>query len=231
MMRLQNISALFIKQVKDVIKNMPVLILFIVYPCIAAVMTQAMQGQAGSNVFFIGIFATMHCVFTPIVAASSILAEEKETNTLRVLIMSNVQLKEYFFSIGGFILLADILTGSTFLFIADYDAAIAVMFIFSLGIGCIISTVLGICIGLYAGNMAAATGLAVPFGMLFAFLPMLAYFNDKIERISKFTYGQQVSYLLSGSKFSLSGIIIICINSAVFITLAAVLYRRSLSED
>jgi ABC-2 type transport system permease protein len=231
MMRIQNITALFQKQSKDVFKNLPVLVLFIVYPIIALIMTQAMKDQAGTADMFVSIFATMHCVFTPIVSTASIISEEKETNTLRVLIMSNVTLREYLFSIGGFILIATLLTGSSFLFISGQPAENAAAFLLSLGIGTIISVVLGSCIGLFSKNASAASGMAVPFGMVFAFLPMLANFNKGIEAVSRFTYGQQVSYLMAGREITAFGIVVPSVNFIVLIAVAAVLFKKSLSEE
>jgi ABC-2 type transport system permease protein len=229
-MRVQNVSALFQKQLKDVFKNLPVLVLFIVYPIIAFVMTQAMKDQEGMGTFFISIFATMHCVFTPIVATSSIIAEEKETNTLRALIMSNVNLREYLLSIGGFVLLSTLLSGSFFLFLGEHTGKSAVVFIIGLSIGCIISIILGVCIGLFSKNASAANGLAVPFGMVFAFLPMLANFNEGIEAVSKFSFGQQVSYLLSGETIEVFGIAVLCVNFLVLILISALRFKKSIEE-
>ncbi|HWT74797.1 MAG TPA: ABC transporter permease [Mobilitalea sp.] len=230
-MRIPNITALFQKQIKDVLKNMPVLVLFIVYPIIAAVMTNAMSDQPEVGTMFLSIFATMHCAFTPIVATSSIIAEEKEKNTLRVLIMSNVTLREYLFSIGGFVLIATLITGSTFLLIQTQSLVKSLLFLASMGIGGLISIALGMCIGLLSKNAAAANGLAVPFGMVFAFLPMLANFNKGIEAVSRFTYGQQVSYLFAGKPFTVFGVVILCINFIALITVSTLLYKRSIAED
>ncbi len=231
MIRIQNIISLFTKQAKDVTKNIPVLVLFIIYPCISLIMIQAMQKEVDMGTLFLSIFATMHSVFTPIVTTASIISEEKEKNTLRVLIMSNVTLKEYFFSIGGFVLTATVITGSFFLFMLEQTFGKSLLFLLFLSIGSVISIILGMCIGLYSKNTSAANGLAVPFGMLFAFMPMLSSFNKSIEMVSKFTYGQQISYLLEGEKATPLGIIILLINVVVFSLLAALLYRRSLSEE
>ena len=231
MIRMQNVAALFTKQFKDTLKNMPVLVLFIVYPCIAFVMTQAMQDQAGTQSFFISVFATMHCIFTPIVATASIIAEEKEKNTLRVLIMSNVTLKEYLISVGGFILSANLITGIAFLFLNSYNATSIIQFLLSLAAGSLISIVLGICIGLFARNAGAANGLAVPFGMVFAFMPMLSFFSKSIESISRYTFGQQIAYLLSGKSPSIHGIAILIVNTVIFIVISTKLYQKSLSEE
>lgn len=231
MISIQNITALLAKQIKDILKNMPVLLLFIIYPLIAFFMLQAMKDQAGTGDVFLAIFGTMHCVFTPLITTSALISEEKEKNTLRMLIMSGVTLREYMISTGGFILAADLITGSTFLFIADKTLSEAPLFLLGMGIGCLISIIGGICIGLYAKNTNAASGLAVPFGMVFAFLPMLAYFNKSVKAIAKFTYSEQVSNLLSGSSIKLFGISILCISLIVFTILASILYRRSLAEE
>lgn len=230
-MRVQNITALFYKQMKDVLKNMPVLVLFVVYPCVAAVMINAMKDQPETGTMFVSIFATMHSVFTPIVSTSSVIAEEKGKNTLRMLIMSNVTLREYLFSIGGFILLATLLSGSVFLSFQTLPVDKALLFLVHMTLGSLISIVLGMCIGLIAKNDAAANGLAVPVGMVFAFLPMLANFNQEIEAVSRFTYGQQISYLLAGNTISAFGIAVLSINFVLLLTVAALLFKKSVSEE
>ena len=230
-MHAQNITALFQKQLKDSLKNMPVLVLFFVYPIIALVMTQAMKDQAGMGTFFVSIFATMHCVFTPIVTTNSIISEEKEQNTLRVLFMSNVTLKEYLLSIGGFVFISNLITSCFFLLFTEYTAKQSFLFLLSIGIGSLISIILGACLALFSKNASAANGLAVPFGMVFAFLPMLANFNSGIESVSKFTFSQQVSYLLAGKEISGFGLIVIGINFIILSAIAAFLYSRSNSEE
>lgn len=231
MILIRNAAALFVKQFKDTLKNMPVLVLFIVYPCIALIMGQALQKQVGETTLFLSIFATMHCVFTPIEATASIIAEEKESNTLRMLIMSNVTLLEYFLSIGGFVLITALFTGSAFLFMADYSFTQALSFLLIMCIGCVISIGAGICIGLYAKNTAAANGLAVPIGMVFAFLPMLSNFNSNVKAVAKFTYGQQIGSLIAGKPISSFGIAIMIINTVIILVTALLLFRKSVTEE
>lgn len=229
-MRIQNISALFVKQGKDCAKNAPVLLLFFIYPFVALVLTQAMKDQAGSAELFVSIFATMHAVFTPIVAASSFIAEEREKNTLRALIMSNVTLKEYLLSTGGFIILANLLTGLSFIFLGNMSANIS-SFILAMVICGLISTLLGCSIGLFCRNAAAANGLAVPLGILFAFLPMLANFNKSLDKISSFIYSGQLARLMAGRQPGAAGIALIIINLAILAGISGLLYKKSLTEE
>lgn len=229
-MKVKNVGALFYKQTIDSAKNLPVLLLFFIYPIVALVMIQAMKDQPGTGELFVSMFAVMHSVFTPIVAASSFIAEEREKNTLRVLIMSNVTLKEYLVSAGGFILAANLLTGSSFIFFCNPVVSKST-FILAMG-GCsLISVILGSCIGLFSKNAAAANGLAVPIGILFAFLPMLTNFNKSIEVVAGFTYGQQLGRLLAGKGITFSGLFIIAANLAILVIASALLYKRSLSEE
>lgn len=230
-MRFQNISALFYKQTKDCLKNLPVLILFFVYPIVALILTQAMKDQPGTGELFVSMFATMHIVFAPIVAAASFISEEKEKHTLRVLIMSNVILKEYLFSVGGFVLAANLLTGSSFIFLGRLTAHNTFLFIIAMVTGSLISIILGSCIGFFANNASAANGLAVPIGILFAFLPMLANFNKGIDAVASFSYGGQLSRLMAGKDFNVCSLLVLAANLAILIVISAILYKRSLSEE
>lgn len=228
MANVQVISGIFMKQVKDVLKNTQVLVLFFVFPLIALVMTNAISGQMEEQLLFLSIFGTMHTVFTPIVTTAAIIAEEKEKNTLRVLIMANVRPIQYLISIGSFVLLCSLLTGSSFIFIGQYGLEDAIKLLGCMAIGSILSVIVGMIIGAYAKSMTAANGIAVPVGMLFGFLPMLAAFNSTLEGISRFTYGQQISYLIQApNKVSVEGSLIIAGNFIVFLALFIVVFRKN----
>ncbi len=233
--RVRIISGIFQKQVKDLLKNMEVLILFFVYPIVALIMTSAISGEfgLGSDIFFISIFAAMHCIFTPIVSTAAIISEEKERNTLRALIMSNVKPTDYLISIGGFVFICTMITGFLFLLAADFTSKDISKFIISMSIGSICSIVLGLSIGGFSKNMTGANAIAVPVGLIFAFLPMLATFNEKIAEISRFTYGYQVSSLISSDNFnmSLSDLTIILVNLIIFIIAFIFVFRKNKLED
>lgn len=193
MIRFQNVAAIFRKQILDTLKNMQILILFFIYPLVTFVMLNALGEQAGMKSFFVATFAAMHGVFTPIVCTAAVLSEEKEKNTLRMLILSGVKPAEYLFSIGFYVILAVVITGCSFLFMGGYDGAEGSCFLILLFAGALVSVLLGTCIGIMAPNAAAANAMAVPVSMVFAFLPMLAFFNPAIEKIARYTYSYQIS--------------------------------------
>lgn len=232
MIHAQTVSAIFCKQVKDVLKNTEVLILFIIYPVVALVMTSAMSSTIGQELFFVSIFGTMHCVFAPIVTTATIISEEKEKNTLRALLMSSVNPLEYLLSIGGFILICTLVTGSSFIFIGGYSGIDAVKLLIFMSIGCILSIVLGMIIGVYAKNMMSANGIAVPLGVLFGFLPMLSAFNEPIKRIADFTFGQQISNLIGNvNDVSVKGLIILLVNLILFMIAFFMVFRKNKLDD
>ncbi len=204
------------------------LVLFIVYPAVAFIMTQSIGGE---KLFFIGVFATMHFVFTPIVVAASMIAEEKEKNTLRVLRMSGISSLEFFLSTAVFVVVLDCLTGSSFLLMQG-DGSINVGVFYSAAIfGSVISVLIGMCVGTYSKSPSATNGLAVPLGMIFSFLPMLSYFNKNLESISKYLFGQQIQYLIGGQKWTAEAVIICSINFIIVTGLYILLYRRAKTDE
>jgi len=98
-----------------------------------------------------------------------------------------------------------------------------------MGIGFLISIVLGGCIGIFAKNQMVSTSLVMPAMAILSFGPMLAQFNRTIEKVAKILYTQQISVLLNKMSFDKGtgeSIIIIMINAAVFIVLFFIAFRR-----
>lgn len=225
---IMHMGVLFRTRVKDTLKNMEVLLLFFIFPVIALIIQKTMGVSAGmGGAFFIGVFGVMHCAFAPTMVMASLVAEEKEKHTLKVLLFANVSLREYLISTGGFVCLVTMLTSGIFLASGGIEIERIPLFLLYMCIGSIVSVLLGGCIGFYADSHTAANGIAVPIGMIFAFLPMLASFNEGIRKVADYTYGQQVGMILSGSDISIRGNIIIAANMLLFIVLAFFLYKRN----
>lgn len=228
MITFKHIEAIFIKQLKDVRKDTQVLTLFFIYPLIAFIMSGSVFIEGGQTSFFITIFSTMHSVFTPIVVTAAIIAEEKEKNTLRVLMLSGVRPMEYLISIGSFVLIGTLITSSLFIGIGNYSLSEAGAFLGVMTIGGSISIILGMTIGAYASNMMSANGLAVPIAMFFAFLPMLASFNEKVEQVARFTYSQQISQMIEHNSIrTLMSIGVILVNCILLLVAFIVIFRRN----
>lgn len=232
--RLSHIGAVFLKQCKDILKNTQVLVLFFVYPLVALVLTTSVGEQLGETDFFISIFATMHAVFTPVVVTASIISEEKEKNTLRVLIMSGIRPIEYLVSIGGFVFFCTMLTSSSYLTMGNYNMKSGAEFMLCMSIGCICSIVLGLAIGGFAKNSMSANAIAVPISMVISFLPMIAYFNEAIGKVSKYIYGQQIgNFIQNSSDYHLTGdtVLVVSLNFLLFLITFIIVFRYNRMED
>ena len=88
---MRNVGVIIKKQLKDTIKNKTVLIQFIMFPVMTLVMENAIHIKDMPENFFTKLFAVMYMGMAPLTAGASIISEEKEKNTLRVLMMANVK--------------------------------------------------------------------------------------------------------------------------------------------
>ena len=223
---MNTIRALLIKQCKDSFRNLPSLMILIIYPAVAFIMIKAMKGEEGMDNVFVPMFAAMHCSFAPLVVSSNILSEEKEKGTLRSLIMAGVSRVKYLISLSIFVLLSVMLTGSTFLLMKDFTAQSAAAFAGAMLAVSAVSALIGLCIGIYSKNVTAANGIAVPVGLVFALLPMLGQFNGSIAKVAGYTYSGQLRAVFEGGEFTLNTALV---SAAYFIALSVlliILFRR-----
>ena len=98
--------AIFKKQLKDTLQNKTVLIQFIMFPLLTLIMNHTITLEGMPENFFVNLFATMYIGMAPLTSIAAVISEEKEKNTLRVLMMSNVKPYEYLLGIGSYIWLA-----------------------------------------------------------------------------------------------------------------------------
>lgn len=223
---MKTIFALLIKQCKDSLRNLPSLMILIIYPAVAFIMIAAMKGEENMNGFFVPMFAAMHCSFAPLVISSNILSEEKEKGTLRSLLMAGVSRVKYLISLSAFVLASVMLTGCTFLLMKPFTVPEAVSFAAAMLAGATVSDLIGLCIGIVSKNVTAANGIAVPAGLGFALLPMLGQFNDSIAKVSEYTYSGQLSAVFEGGDFTLRTAVVTAAYFAALFILLLVLFRR-----
>ena len=215
------------KQLKDTLKNKTILIQFILFPVMTLIMENAISLDGMPELFFIKLFSIMYIGMAPLTAVASIVSEEKEKNTLRVLMMANVKPRQYLLGVGIYVWLICMVGAGVMSTCLESSKIVAYLCI--MGIGFVISIIAGACIGMYAKNQMAATSMAMPAMMVFAFAPMLAMFNEKISKVARFFYTQQLKIILDDMSFadvSNEACIIIMVNVAVLIVLFGVVYRR-----
>lgn len=204
---IRNICAIGKKQNKDTLKNKSVFLQFIIFPIMAFVMENTVEVPGMPENYFVALFAVMFLGMAPLTAMATLLSEEKEKNTLRMLKLAGVTPAEYMLGAGGY------LFGICFLGAVVFAANGAVRgrelpgFLAAMAFGILISLLIGAVIGLFARNQTAAASMMLPVMMIFSFLPMIAMFDKTIERIAGFTYTGQIHRLLSQTRGAADGIL------------------------
>ena len=224
---MHNAGVIFKKQLKDTLKNKTVLIQFIMFPAMTLLMENAVKIPDMPELFFTKLFSVMFLGMAPITSAAAIISEEKEKNTLRVLTMANVKPWEYLLGVGIYVwklCMAGAGIMATGLPASDIPFYLGIM-----AAGLVISVIIGACIGVFSANQMSATSLFVPVMMVFSFSPMLAMFNDKIEKVARIFYTQQFRVLMNQMSFEgikTESIFILVVNAVLAVVLFFAAFRK-----
>ena len=227
---MSNIVAIFKKQLKDTLKNKTVFIQFAMFPVLTLIMNNAIKIDGMPENFFVNLFATMYIGMAPLTSMAAIIAEEKEKNTLRVLMMSNIKPYEYLLGIGSYVWFVCMVGAIIICAAGGYEPQVSIIFIGIMAVGILASLLAGAAIGTWSKTQMMATSVTVPVMMIFSFMPMLSMFNGTIAKIAKFTYSEQISLMLSQiNNFQLKAetILIIVINMAAAAMLFTMAYKKS----
>ena len=228
-MKLRRITAIFNKQIKDTLKNKTVLIQFVMFPVLSLIMQSAIKVEGMPKNYFVILFATMYIGMAPLTTMAAILSEEKEKNTLRVLLMSNVKPAEYLIGVGTYIFLLCMLGAVVFGVVGQYHGKEMLQFMAIMGCGVLTSMLIGAAIGTWCKNQMSATSITVPVMLIFAFLPMLGMFNETIGKVSEFVYSGQINNLMNAIGALAIGakqLAVIVVNIGAVIVLFLMAYQR-----
>ena len=227
---MRNTTAIFKKQVKDTMQNKTVLIQFIMFPLLTLIMSQTITLEGMPKNFFVNLFATMYIGMAPLTSIAAVIAEEKEKNTLRVLMMSNVKPYEYLLGVGSYIWFACMLGAAVICAAGGFAMREGLAFMGIMAVGILASLLMGAAIGTWSKTQMMATSITVPVMMIFSFMPMLSMFNDTIAKIAKFFFSQQVNIMLgqvNALQPEAENICIVVINMVIFTALFTFSYKKS----
>lgn len=227
---MKNTIIIYRKQLKDTGKNMALWIQFVMFPVMAAIMENSIRVEGMPEHFFVGMFTVMHVGMAPLTVSAAIISEEKEKNTLRMLRFANVKPLEYLCGTGGFVFTACMAGGVAFGFLGGYMGEKLLLFCLIMAAGILDSMLFGAAIGVWSRTQIAATAVVTPMMMVFAFLPMLAMFNQTIEKIADIAYSQHIQLLLNslnaGTPAEAKNVIVIAANVMIAAVLFGIAYRR-----
>ena len=226
---MRNISAVLLKQMKETLKNKTILIQFLMFPVMTIIMETAIKMEDMPEHYFAKIFAVMFVGMAPLSCLSAIISEEKEKDTLRALMMSNVKPFQYLIGVGFYVWLMCMAGAAVFAVCGGYEGMDFCVFMLIMSVGILLSSLTGAAIGVFSKNQMAATSVTVPVMMIFSFLPMLSMFNESIKNIARITYSQQMSILINGIgtvDIKAESTLVIAVNFLVMALLFAVVFRK-----
>lgn len=183
------ISALFQKDCKDTLQNMNVLIL-VVLPLLFAVLYtnifSDMLAEMPPN-FILNMVVGMTLSLIPTSFLSTIVAEEKEKNTLRTLMLSGVTATEFIFSKTLLTLLILEAVSIACFFISGGVLSLLPLFLLLVTLASIGLLFIGATIGLLCKDQMSTGVLSAPAAMILLLPTMLSGINDSLTFIAKLT--------------------------------------------
>jgi len=203
---MRSVKATFKKQIKDIMKNMSVLIQFIIFPVVAYAMT-VLIARGDENIpdtMFTTMMAAVFVGMSLISTVAGIIAEDREKKSLRFLVMAGVKPTSYLLGIGGVIFSVSLLPAIAFSMIGGFRGHELIVFMSVMMSGVVASILVGSTIGIFAKNQQAATGLAMPIAMVLGFGPIAAGFNEQVERMFSIFYTQQLNVVIDNF-YAISG--------------------------
>ncbi|MCR5093255.1 MAG: ABC transporter permease [Lachnospiraceae bacterium] len=224
---MHNTVVIIKKQLRDTVRNKTILIQFILFPLMTVIMENAVNIEGMQEHFFTRLFAVMYIGMAPLMATTAVISEEKEKNTLRVLLMADITPVQYLAGIGVYVWTICMLGAAVMS--ATLRAGERPVFLLFMGAGFILSILAGACIGILSKNQMTATSVSLPIMMVLAFAPMLSMFNKTIEKFSAVAYTQQIKLLIdrmSLADVSGTGTLILIGNALACILLFLLAYRK-----
>ncbi len=222
-------KAIFFRQAKDMLRNPMMLIQFIIYPAVAFFMTEliAKSNPDIPNNMFVTMMAAIFAGMALIMSMSGVIAEDVERKSLRLLVMAGVKPHEYLLGAGGFILFAGVIVSGVFGLIGDFTGAELIEFLAVMIAGASASIVLGAIIGMLAKNRQTASAIATPLAMILGFTPMMASFNESVEKAASILYTQQLNVIVNdfSSGFG-KAMAVIGVNILILLVLFVFAYRK-----
>lgn len=226
---MRNVSAVLLKQMKETLKNKTILIQFLMFPVMTIIMETAIKMEDMPEHYFVKIFSVMFVGMAPLSCLSAIISEEREKDTLRALMMSNVKAYEYLLGVGIYVWCMCMVGALVFAVCGEYSGKEFLVFMLIMAFGILVSGLIGAVIGIISKNQMSATSVTVPVMMVFAFLPMIAMFNASFEKIARVTYSQQMTILINGigsTAIKAESVIVIAVNFVIAAVLFAVVFKK-----
>jgi ABC-2 type transport system permease protein len=221
------ISAIFVKQSKDMFRNIGVLAMFVVFPLVALALEGLIESPDMPTGSLSAMMAGMFAGLGLMMSVATIISEDKDRNSLKFLVIAGVKPMSYLLGIGGVVFLASVATSGAFGLIGGIRGSDWMPFMSAMLSAAIASMFLGAIIGLVSKNSQATAGLTMPVGMALGLLPMAADMNETVARFADFIFTKQISVVINDPAIAIARpLAIIWANIAVLAIVFAIVYAK-----
>ena len=226
MISIRKIEALFTKQAKMIWLNPFLLVSVVLSPLLAVLMARANPDEA---VELFPMLLTLNVMIVGTFTMCALIAEEKEKNTLGVLITSTVSVWDFLISnlLIVFILAMGI-NVFLYLYLGVGDILSWTQLILVTAQSTLVAAVLGASLGLVSKNQMTASTLSTPL-LLIPMLPIFLPDNFLVDNVLYYFFTEQVHFMLvdmRNGEFHLFRVIIVTANLAVFSMIFALFYKK-----
>lgn len=224
-------NALTKKELKDMMKNKNVFFMFLLPLLFAFIFSKLTPGNTPESASVVAIY--MGIIMVGIYVTAMIVAEEKEKNTLKVLMLSpatpfEVLLGKSFITFVILLIISVLVT-----FITGAGLGNAPIFFVTILISSIFTIGVGLIIGLLSPNMMATGVVGFPIYIILMMVPLLSQGNSEVikkisEFIPTFHTGEALFKGYNNAPFSeiYKHLLILAISAAASLILFIILYKK-----
>lgn len=228
-------------KLKELFRNKTFLLSVILVPVFTLIMRYlysniadgAMPVEMYAMVLNFGVLFNINII--AMMMPATLLAKDKENNTLRTLMTSSVQGFEYF--IGGMFpaLLVSVVVNIAVLLISGFaiSGSNLVLYLLACTIACFSSCVIGMTVGIFSKNQMSTGNIITPLMLVLMLLPMFSNMIASLEKISDFLYTGVVSSMIysfaesSDYQLSIQSWCVLIITPIVLISVFIICYRKN----
>lgn len=194
---IRRVNALLKKEIKDLSKNINVLFMCVL-PLMFCFMYSKLFGDSEEGkLYILNLCLTMNCILVSGFSTSMLIAEEKEKNTLRTLMLASVSPLEFLVGKAIVILLLSLGTNILMFFIMGMGISYLGWFILVTTLVVISMTEFGAVVGIIAENQMSTGTIGMPLFMVFLLIPMFTRVNDVFKRIAEVLPNYNMEVLLN----------------------------------
>ncbi|WP_338543112.1 ABC transporter permease [Paenibacillus tundrae] len=231
---LKRIRAIFIKDYKEFSRNYGISVILII-PIVFAFLFRGADSSSGAIAFLLNCsFVILTCL-----AQACLIAEEKERNTLRSLMMTPATTTDVLIGKSALVFVMSGVVLAIVTYILGYEPASMWAYVAALFISTILYTAIGTICGLFSKTLLEASLTILPVATIFAGAPWGAQLvNDyPIFKLLEYMPSSQFVHLLSVSPAGytmgelLKPLLIILVWTIVLTIVSVILYQRRLKDE